>query len=157
MELSWARFETHRSPKGHGLRARARGRTVEAWQDAAGRWRVRSTSAPQATPDFKSWSEARQWAEQRISANPSPEHRPQAIHRRENPRRRKNREVQTERGVYDTETLVELVDDEGDIEAAGTLDEVLATGKIRMNRDDVIERLARKGFVVIMLPLGPRV
>jgi len=143
MELSWSRFETHRSPKGHGLRTRARGRTVEAWQDAAGRWRARLTSAPQTTPDFKSWSEARQWAEQRIAANPAPEHRPQRVHRR------KNREVTTERGfIYDTETEVELIDAEsGDVEAAGTLDEVLATGKIRMPREDVIERLAKRGFV----------
>jgi hypothetical protein len=94
MELAWHRFETHRSPKGHGMRARAGSKTLEAWQDASGRWRVRSTDRPQDKPDLRSWSEARAWAEKRASSNPVPEQNPQVVHSgvtdRDTRRERKN-------------------------------------------------------------------
>ncbi len=81
-DLHWQRFETHRSPKGHGMRARARGKTIEAWQDASGRWWVRSTDRPQTKRDFKTWPEARSWAAERASANPGAPARSQVVHSR---------------------------------------------------------------------------
>lgn len=156
MQLSWQRFETHRSPKGHGLRARARGRTVEAWQDDAGAWRARFTDRPQEKPQFRNWAEARQWAEKRAFANPNPAPSAQVVHRR-----RRNREVATDEGVYDTETWVELVDSEtGDIEFSGTLEDLLAEGLIPIPHEDILERMAKRGRIdfrtSLLRELNPR-
>jgi len=145
-ELHWSRFETDRSPKGHGLRARHRNRTWIAFQDASGRWRVAPTDRPQDGRDFKTWDEARGWAQKHASANPAP----QPVHTR--PSRRRNREVTVEKTVVELDQHVELVDGEtGQIEWEGSLEDFLAEGlrtaKLRMDPDDVIERFARRGYV----------
>ncbi len=103
-DLHWSRFETDRSPKGHGLRAKHRNRTWIAYQDASGRWRVAPTDRPQQGSTFRSWAEARSWAQKQASTNPSP----QPAHSRSGnpPRLRKSR-------ILIPSTLVRL-EQEGD-------------------------------------------
>jgi hypothetical protein len=110
-ELSWHRFETHRSPKGHGMRAKHRNRTWEAWQDASGKWRLRVADRPQEIKTCQSWTAVRQHVAKIAKANPEA-----------NPARRRNESSEASYRRH----KVELVDDEsGDVVWTGPLGEFL--------------------------------
>jgi hypothetical protein len=95
MSVAWHRVESHASPKGHELRARARGQEWRAFQTRDGRWQVGPVGLPQQAKTCKSLADARTYAERGVLCNPRDpsEDNPQGVHMSTavaNPRRSRN-------------------------------------------------------------------